>query len=174
VAPELETPPHPQTNAGRVLLRRARISPLFEDAHLIYRTGEHRYERDPYARWLVAPERQIPRTIEAALRRASGLDIAEEAGRHDASERWLEIEVTALYGDFRPGQTPAAVIGLNCCLTDTRTGVSLLDREYVRRSDLKARTAEAVADGLNVALAAALETAATDLRAAVVKGTRSE
>jgi hypothetical protein len=174
VAPDLERPPHPRMPTAQITLRRTRISPLFEDAHLIYRTGEHRYERDPYARWLVAPERQIPRMVEAALRRGGGLDVADETGRHNAAERWLEIEVTALYGDFRPGQTPAAVTGLYCRLTDGRTGAWLLDREYVRRSDLKARTAEAVADGLNLALAAALETAAGDLRGAVVKGTSSE
>src|SRR6185503_20942917 len=55
-----------------VALNRVSISPLFQSRSFTYRKGENAYEQDPYAGFLVPPERALGEPIRAWMR-ASGV-----------------------------------------------------------------------------------------------------
>ena len=43
------------------------MSPLFQSRSFIYRTAENTYEKDPYAGFMVSPERALAEPIRARL-----------------------------------------------------------------------------------------------------------
>src|SRR6266568_5634212 len=57
---------HAQTNI--VALNRVSISPLFQSRSLTYRKAENTYVQDPYAGFLIPPERALAEPIRAWLR----------------------------------------------------------------------------------------------------------
>src|SRR5262245_21782940 len=64
----------PTANAktGIVSLNRVSISPLFQSRSFTYRTAENAYEQDPYAGFLIPPERALAESIRSWMR-ASGV-----------------------------------------------------------------------------------------------------
>jgi cholesterol transport system auxiliary component len=77
----------------------------------------------------------------------------------------LEATVTELYGDFRPGRVPAAVLAIRFALID-QTGArpsAILDRTISRRVDLPRASPDALVRGYADALAAILGELCTDL-----------
>ena len=61
-------PPSQKARTNIVALSRVSISPLFQNRSFTYRTGEHAYEQDPYAGFLVPPERALAEPIRAFMR----------------------------------------------------------------------------------------------------------
>src|SRR5262245_42147517 len=72
-------------------VRNVFVAPQFEGRFLVYRLGESAYETDPYAQWLVTPERMLGGAVRRWLR-GSGLfrDVAEPNSELPAS-RWGEV-----------------------------------------------------------------------------------
>ena len=62
------------TNATQkaVGLSRVSISPIFQSRSFTYRTGENSYEQDPYAGFLIPPERALAEPIRAWMRVSGG------------------------------------------------------------------------------------------------------
>jgi hypothetical protein len=77
----------------------------------------------------------------------------------------LEAVVTELYGDFRPGRKPAAVMTIQFTLVDL-TGPSptvVLERFIGRRVDLPDATPDALVRGYSQALGQILEELSTQI-----------
>src|SRR6267154_6385557 len=61
-------PPTTNAQTNIVALGRVSISPLFQNRSFTYRTAENSYVQDPYAGFLVAPERALAESIRASMR----------------------------------------------------------------------------------------------------------
>ncbi len=162
----LVSPPAVSTNAPNrkfsegIQLRPVSVAAPFAGRSLVYRLSDTAYEVDPYAQFLVAPDRML----DAAIRqwcRQSGI-FREVLGPESPgpSGYWGEIHVSEFYGDLRPGRTPVASIALQFTLITRRQGSPLpgdvSTRQVARTVPLRERTAAAVADGLQQALGEAL------------------
>ena len=83
--------------------------------------------------------------------------------------RQLEIVLTELYGDFRAGPSPAAVVTVHVTLSETApTAVArvLLDKTYTKRVPAATRTAAVLVAAWNTALTQVLGELAAEVGAA--------
>src|SRR5262249_3348033 len=134
---------------------------------LVYRTGDYAYEHDPYAQFLVPPAESLRPALESYLL-ASGLfgAVAEQGSLLEANTL-LEVYVQQLYGDFRDGAEPAAVLEMQLTFYNATNGTPtqvLFKKDYVQRVALTARTAAAVIAGWNKALKQIMTQAIVDFK----------
>jgi hypothetical protein len=123
-------PPPPPTRSNCVNWTRPSRS---RANRLLYRTGNFSYEMDPYAEFMVPPARMLRRPLSTHFRGA-GMDLVDP-GSPRRPTRQLEIVLTELYGDFRAGPSPAAVVTVHVTLSETApTAVArvLLDKTYTQ------------------------------------------
>ena len=147
-------------------LKTITVAPLFEGKPFVYRTGEQTWEQDPYAEFLIPPARMLTESVRTSLRRSGIFRDVVEPGALLGADRFAEIHVTELYGDFRPATEPTAFLNLRCTLIRAGTKPEIqLQKEYVRRLPLPARTAPALATAWNDALTQILADLAADLAA---------
>ena len=164
-------PPSPPAPAaapgGRVLgIRTLQVAAPFEGRAFVYRTGEFSYDRDPYAQFMVPPAEGLISPICRWWREAGEFRDVAEAGSALKPDTLVEIHVGQLYGDFRPLENPAAVLAIRFVFFDAPNGAPgkvILRREYSRGIPLKARTAAALIEGWNQALAQILDSAMLDV-----------
>jgi cholesterol transport system auxiliary component len=139
--------PAPAASSTAVLgLRNLTVAPAFEGRSFVYRTGEHSYERDPYAEFLVPPARLLVGPLRAHLR---GLGVFAEVTEADSALRpdmRAEVHVMELYGDFRSASAPVSTLTIRFLFFD-RAGKLILQKELSRRMPVKARTAANVMAG---------------------------
>ena len=90
----------PQTNL--VSLSHVSVSPLFQSRFFTYRTADTSYEQDPYAAFLVPPERALAEPIRNWIRTTGAFGRLVEPGSGLSVSLTIEISVSQLYGDFRP------------------------------------------------------------------------
>jgi cholesterol transport system auxiliary component len=159
---------------GRVLgLRTLQVAAPFEGRAFVYRTGEFAYDRDPYAQFMVAPEEGLISPICGCWRAGGGFSDVVEAGSAHKPDTLVEIHVVQLYGDFRPPAHADAVLAMRFVFLDASNGIpgkAIFQREYSREIQLKARTADALMEGWNQALAQILDAAAQEFGTAAAKG----
>jgi hypothetical protein len=152
---------------GRVLgIRSLQVDQPFEGRSFVYRKGEFSYDRDPYAEFMAPPADGLAPSIGNWLRQSGRFSDVVEAGGALKPNTLVEIQVSQLYGDFRPAENPAAVLAMRFIFIDAPKGSPgkvLLQREYARAIPLKARTAEALIEGWNQALAQILDSAVLDV-----------
>lgn len=150
----------------RVLgIRTLQVAAPFAGRSFVYRTGEFSYERDPYAEFMVSPAEGLAAPICSRLRGAGGWQAVAEAGSALKPNTLVEIQVSRLYGDFRPAEKAAAVLAMRLVFLDAPNGLPgqvILEREYSRGIPLKTRTAAALIEGWNEALAQILDSAMLD------------
>ena len=129
------------------------VSPLFEGKSFVYRTGEHSFEQDAYADFLVSPSRALEIPIRAYLRQAGLFREVVEPGSALRPDHIAEFSFTELYGDFRQPEDTAAVMSVHFILIEDGVARSLVtQKNCTRRVRLKARTAAALVDAWNQAL----------------------
>jgi uncharacterized lipoprotein YmbA len=92
------------TETNMVALRRVSISPLFQNRAFTYRTGENTYEQDPYASFLVAPDRALKEPLRASL---AAFGRVLEPGSSLPATLDAEVTIAELYADFRDPARPA-------------------------------------------------------------------
>lgn len=160
-------PASPVARGSRVLgIRTLQVAPPFDGRAFVYRTGEFSYERDPYARFMVPPAEGLISPICRWWREAGEFRDVAEAGSALKPDTLVEIHVAQLYGDFRPLKNSAAVLDIRVVFFDAANGVPgrvILRRECSRRVPLKARTASALMEAWNQALAQILDSTALEL-----------
>jgi hypothetical protein len=153
---------------ARVLgIRNLEIAAPFEERPLVYRTGDHAYERDPYAAFLDTPAESLLVTIREWLRGAASFAAVIEPGSSLKPNTLAEIRITRLYGDFRQPQRPAAVFNIHFLVFDAPNAIPgrvLLEREYARSIALKSATPDALMEGWNQALTQVLTQVISDIR----------
>lgn len=146
----------PTTNRLVLMLRSCTVSPLFEDRAFVYRIGPEAYEHDPYAGFLVSPGTALAIPVKDYLRQSGAFRAVIEPGTMLTADRWLEIYVAELYGDFRTRSQPAAVLTMRFTFFGSESGQLTdvqFDRSYTRRIPLTENTAVSVVAGWNQALA---------------------
>jgi hypothetical protein len=166
-APAGETPLGSTT--GVLGVRTLTISPLFEGRSLVYRTGEHSYEQDPYAEFLVPPALALLPPLRAAFRTAGVFGDVAEAGSALKPDILAEIYVSELYGDFRRVNDPSAVLTMRFLFFEAPNGIGgklVLQKDCSRRIRLHARTAVALLEGWDQGLEQILAEISAGLKAA--------
>jgi len=170
VAPPLPAAAPP---AGRTLeslrVGSVRVAAAYAGNSLVYRMDDVRLVSDPYNQFIADPGAMFGDQIASWLDRAGPFKTVGQPESTGPAYCVLETTVTELYGDFRPGQVPAAVLGMRLALTD-QTGARpkvVLERAIARRVDLPHATPEALVRGYGDALAGILEEFKTELQVVV-------
>jgi hypothetical protein len=142
-------------SARVVSIRSLRVAAPFDDRSLVYRTGDFSYVEDPYAEFLVSPSESLRPPIRSWMVQSDLFQDVVEPGSALKPNTMVEITVLELYGDFRPGTKPEAVLTLRFVLLESPNGIPgklEFQGEYSRRVLLKARNAKALMAGWNEAL----------------------
>ena len=146
-------------SAGRsprvISIRSLRVAAPFEDRFLVYRTGDFSYVEDPYAEFLVSPSESLRPPIRNWMLQSDLFQDVVEPGSALKPNTMAEITVLELYGDFRPGTKPEAVLTLRFVLLESPNGIPgklAFQGDYSSRVLLKARNANALMAGWNEAL----------------------
>ena len=151
-----------------VSLLRVSVAPPYAGVSFVYRTGEHRIERDPYALFAAPPGWMLTTAISGYLRGADFIrDVVEPASELPVAAA-IEVDATELCAELgRPGD-PAAIMTLRFQVmtlpSGTKPARDLLLKTYNQRIPLAQRSAQAAADAWNQALATIMQEFETDLK----------
>lgn len=167
-------PPAAATAARRsdtLRMGNVRVAAPFAGSALVYRVADVQYTADPYGMFIAEPAGMLGSRIAEWLDRAGPFKSVAQPGSTHPAPFVLEATVTEIYGDFRAGTTPAAVVSIQFTLVDL-SGVrskTLFDRTISRRVEIKQASPDALVHGYGKALAEILMELRTELQAA---GTR--
>lgn len=131
------------------------VAAPFAGRSLVYRTGEFTYERDPYAEFLDFPEKELLAPIRAGLGSHGDFGAVVLAGSALEPNVIVEINVSQLFGDFREGNNPRAILRAQFMFYQTTNGIAsgvIFHKEYSQDISLKNPTAAALVAGWNQAL----------------------
>jgi cholesterol transport system auxiliary component len=157
---------------GVLAIRTVEVSPLFEGRSFVYRVGPDRYETDPYAEFMVPPNRALEIALRTCLRTSGLFQEVTESRSQLQADTSLEVHAQDLYGDFRNSSNPAAVLSMRFLFFEPSTGQPeklLLQRDYSQRVPLASPTAAALAAGWDQALTRLISQAESDLVSARAK-----
>jgi ABC-type uncharacterized transport system auxiliary subunit len=165
-------PPPPIPAAARraetLRMGKVRVAPAFSGKALVVRVDEVRYAADFYNAFIAEPGDLVGARMAEWLERAGPFKTVIQPGTRTPASYVLEATVTELYGDFRPGKPPAAVLTVQFSLVDLR-GTTLevrLERTIGRRLTLTDASPEALVRGYGKALAEILAELVPALRTA--------
>jgi cholesterol transport system auxiliary component len=147
---------------------RMRVAAAYSGTALLYRMNEVRVVSDPYNQLIAEPGPMLADQIAAWLERARLFQSVAHPDTSLPADYVLEGTVTELYGDFRPGQAPAAVLAIQLVLIDL-TGTlprSTYTQVIAQRVKLPAASPDALVRGYGQALTALLAQLTTDLETA--------
>lgn len=154
-------PPRASAEARRpesLRVGQVRVAASYAGAELVYRIDEVRFVTDFYHRLIAPPGPMLGNAMAEWLDTAGPLRLVSAPGSAVPTRYILDVTVNDLYGDFRPGRPPQAVLRLQVALLDS-TGAGLpavFERSVERRIDLPAASPEALVLGYSRALEAAL------------------
>lgn len=169
----IDGPPRAERPAGtRVLsLRPVYVAAVYSDTALVYRLGDHRIERDPYAYWAAAPGPMLTSAVLGYLREADFVRDVVIAGEGLPVQAAVEPSVSLFCGDFSNPAEAAGVLAVQFRVLAPASGTmparELLLRAYTRRVPVSQRTAAEVASALNRALGEVMQAFLADLKAAL-------
>jgi len=138
-----DDPPTTNVQANIVALTRVSISPLFQSRSFTYRTAENGYEQDPYAGFLIPPERALAESIRGWLRATGVFGRVAETGSWLIPTLIAAISVNELYGDFRKTSQPVATMELHfTCyeVKDEVPGRIVLDKVCAHETPMTRKT----------------------------------
>jgi cholesterol transport system auxiliary component len=140
-------PPTTKAQTNIVALSRVSISPLFQSRSFTYRTAENSYEQDPYASFLIPPERAVAESIRASMRAGGVFGRVVEPGSGLAPTLIVEVSVNQLYGDFRKASKPVATMEIHFICYEVKSGDPdriVLDKICARETPLAGKTPAAL------------------------------
>jgi hypothetical protein len=138
-----------------VALNRVSISPVFQSRSFTYRTGENSYEQDPYAGFLIPPERALAEPIRAWMRASGDFGRVVEPGSALSPTLGVEVAVNQLYGDFRKASRPVGTMEIHFVCYEVKDGAPgriVLDKVCTRETPLAGKTADALMAAWNADL----------------------
>ena len=154
-----------------VSVKKVQVAPLFEGRDLLYRTGEHRLERDPYASFAAPPGEMLTGAVRAYLRNAAFTRDVVEPGGELRADLLVEVYASEISGDLRRADDAAAVLGLRFLVmpggAEHHRGPPLLEKEYSCRTRVPRRTADAIANAWNEGLSRVMKQFVSDVEAAL-------
>jgi len=140
-------PPITNAQTDIVVLRRVSISPLFQSRSFTYRTAENSYEQDPYAGFLIPPERALAEPIRAWMRASGVFGRVVESGSALTPTLVAEVSVNELYGDFRTASQPVGTMEIHFICYEVNDGTAgriVLDKVCARETPLTRKTPDAI------------------------------
>jgi len=140
-------PPITNAQTDIVVLRRVSISPLFQSRSFTYRTAENSYEQDPYAGFLIPPERALAEPIRAWMRASGVFGRVVEPGSALTPTLVAEVSVNELYGDFRKASQPVGTMEIHFICYEVNDGTAgriVLDKVCARETPLTRKTPDAL------------------------------
>lgn len=170
----IELPGATPTTARRpetLRMANVRVAAAFAGDALVYRMDEVRYTADPYNAFIAEPARMLGSRMAEWLDRAGPFQSVAQPDSLRAASYILEATVSELYGDFRPGRPPAAVVTVQFALLDLTGARSkvVFERTIGRRVAIQQATPDALVRGHGEALAEILSQLVPDLGAERVK-----
>lgn len=140
-------PPSTHSDTNVIALGRVTVSPLFQSRWFTYRIAEDRYEQDPYAGFLVSPERAIAEPIRAWMRKSGAFGTVLESGSMETPTLVAEATVDELYGDFRNLPQPTGKIAVHFVVYRMEEGAPghiVLDKICTRTNTMTQKTPAAL------------------------------
>ena len=140
-------PPALNAQTNIVALSRVSISPRFQARSFTYRTAENAYVQDPYAGFLIPPERALAEPIRAWMRASGVFGRVLEPGSGLTPTLVAEVSVNELYGDIRKASRPVGKMEIHfICyeVKDSDPGRIVLDRVCVHETPLARKTPDAL------------------------------
>jgi cholesterol transport system auxiliary component len=162
-----QIPRHPE----RLRMGFVRVAAAYAGSALVYRLDEVRYATDPYHTFAADPGAMFGSRIAEWLDRTGPFSTVAPPGSAQPAPYVLEATIEELYGDFRAGGSPAAVLSVQFALIDqsgTRPKV-LYERTIADRVELPRAAPDAVVGGYGTALAQILSQVAVDLNAQITR-----
>ena len=153
-------PPTTRAETNVVALSRVSISPLFQSRSFTYRTAENSYEQDPYAGFLISPERALAESIRASMRAGGVFGRVVEPGSGLVPTLVVEASVNELYGDFRQASKPVGTMEIHFIVYEVKEGNPgriVLDKVCARETPLARKTADALMAAWNADLREIME-----------------
>jgi cholesterol transport system auxiliary component len=167
----------PAGTAGASIPRRAealrmgnvRVAAPYAGTALVYRLDDVRYASDPYHAFAADPAAMLGSRIAQWLDHADPFSTVAQPGSTRPTPYVLEATVDELYGDFRKGRPPAAVLSVQFILIEQAVGRPkvIYERTIARRVDLTKASPDALVRGYSTALAEILTQLASELGAEV-------
>jgi cholesterol transport system auxiliary component len=142
-----------------------RVAAPYSGSALVYRLDDVRYATDPYHAFVADPGAMLDSRIAGWLERTGPFSHVIGPGSAQSAPYVLEMTVADLYGDFRRGQPPAAVMSVQFVLIDqaaTRPKVTY-ERTIATRVALGNESPDALVRGYGTAFADILAQLAADL-----------
>jgi hypothetical protein len=130
-----------------VTLSRVSISPLFQSRSFTYRTAENAYEQDPYAGFLISPERAIGESIRASMQASGVFGRVVESGSGLMPTLVAEVSVNELYGDFRKSSQLVGKMEIHFICYEVKDGAPgriVLNRVCAQETPLARKTPDAL------------------------------
>jgi cholesterol transport system auxiliary component len=133
----------------------ARVAAAFSGNSLVFRASDVRYVSDPYHAFIADPASMLGDRMADWLEQAGPFASVVPPDGVRSTRYVLQASVTELYGDFRPGRQPAAVMTVQFALLDTDSprAKTVLARTLSRRIDLPEASFDALVRGYGTALA---------------------
>jgi uncharacterized lipoprotein YmbA len=155
--------------SGVLRVRNLQIAAPFEGKGFVYRNSGLGYQTDFYQEFLVAPRALITEQTRLWLG-TSGLFrfVLDPASKADAAYS-LEGNVSALYGDYRDGASPKAVLAVEFFLVNDQPASPeiVFHKRYRQEVSLENRAPETLAKGWGKALEQILGVLEHDLTSAL-------
>ena len=136
-------PPSSGVLTNVVALKRVSVSPLFQSQSFTYRVGENAYEHDPYAGFLIPPERAVAEAMRNSMRNSGAFGNLSEPGSELIPNVVIEAAVTELCGDFRQPSHAVGLMEIHFVVYEAHDGFSgriLVNKTYSHESTLSQKT----------------------------------
>jgi len=157
---------NPAAFSATLKVGRISMQPPYGGTSFIYRTGELRYEADPYNSFFAAPNDLLGHQIAQWLDRSGLFAAVREPASPLTGDYVLEGLVTELYGDARHADQPAAVLSLQLYMRRASAeGGLVFERSYSQRVAIDNASPEALVRGYGAALSRMLGALENDLAA---------
>jgi uncharacterized lipoprotein YmbA len=132
-----------------------RVAAAFSGNSLVFRASDVRYVSDPYHAFITDPASMLGDRMADWLEQAGPFASVVPPDGVRSTRYVLQASVTELYGDFRPGRKPAAVLAVQFALLDTDSprAKTVLARSISRRIELPEASFDALVRGYGTALA---------------------
>lgn len=154
------------TSPEPLRIGRVRVAAAYDSNALVYRTDDVRFISDPYSRFIAEPGAMFGDQMAAWLGRAGPFRTVIDPESTLPAHYVLETTIIELYGDFRPGRAPAAVLAVQFALLQ-QSGPhpqAVLQRVIGRRVELPRASPDALVRGYGDALAEILGELSTGLQ----------
>ena len=153
----------PAAAPGPVAVRRAetlrmgnvRVAAAYAGNALVYRLDDVQFVSDPYHAFIAEPGAMLGNQMAEWLDRSGPFETVTQPGSARPAPYVLEATVAELYGDFRQGRPPAAVLTMQFALIDqTGTRPRLVRQRTIEsRVDLPQASPDELVRGYGKALA---------------------